>query len=77
MEFVEIRLSDPAFVPSLLAALRSDASTVARCTADATIEATLLGSYRPATMRTILAMRVWEWQVEQAAVGHDVTANLT
>jgi hypothetical protein len=73
---VEIRLSDPALVPSLIAELASDPSTVVSQVGVDGIEASLIGSYRPTTMRTILAMRVWEWQEKQAASGQDVTVTI-
>ena len=73
---MQIRVSDPALLPALIADLRSDPSTVVRRVGDDTIEASVVGSYRPAAMRTILAVRVWEWQAARAASGEDVIVEL-
>jgi hypothetical protein len=73
---VRIRLSEPSLLPSLIAELASDPSTVVTQVSDDSIEASLIGSYRPVTMRTMLARRVWQWQERQAACGRDLTVNL-
>ena len=73
---MQIRVSDPALVPALIAELASDPSTVVRRIGDDTIEASVVGSYRPATMRAIVAVRVWAWQAARAASGEDVIVEL-
>ena len=73
---MQIRVSDPALLPALIADLQSDPSTVVRRVGDDTIEASVVGSYRPATMRALLAVPVWVWQVARAATGEDVIVEL-
>ena len=73
---MEIRLSNRALIPSLIAHLASRPSAVVSGLGEEALEVSLLGSYHPAMMRTILVLRVEEWQEARAVSGEDVTVTI-
>ncbi len=72
----ELRISDSAFLPSLLADLRSRLDVVAEVIDDSCILVTIVGSYGQEGMRVALDLRVSAWEAAQRAKGIDVRVEL-
>ncbi len=72
----ELRISDSAFLPSLLEDLRSRLDVVAEVIPDNCIAVTIVGSYGQEGMRVALDLRVRAWEAAQRAKGIDVRVEL-
>ncbi len=72
----ELRISDSAFLPSLLEDLRSRLDVVAEVIDDNCILVTIVGSYGQEGMRVALDLRVRAWEAAQRAKGIDVRVEL-
>lgn len=72
----ELRISDPALLPSLLEDLRRRMDVVAEVIGDNCIGVTILGSYGLEGMRLAIYLRVRAWEAAQRAKGIDVQVEI-
>jgi hypothetical protein len=72
----ELRISDPALLPSLVGDLRSRMDVIAEVIDDNCILVTILGSYGLEGMRLAIYLRVRAWEAAQRAKGIDVRVEL-